>query len=90
MDLDQYKKLQQETEQYRNSIENIEAGKIALDRQYVKKLQEALALETDCIKKDIEIQKLKKEIESLNVRWASIRSDQAEKEISELAAESCS
>ena len=65
MNSEESKKLQQETEVYRNNIEHINAEKMAIDKQYVKKLQECILLETNLIKYENEINKLKKRIDDL-------------------------
>lgn len=83
-----YKQMQDNTEAYRKTLENVSAERIAIDKQYVKKLQEALQLETDNVKKDQEIQKLKTEIESLKSEVSSLKAKQVEKEIAELVPES--
>jgi len=54
-----------EIKSYKDQVENLSVEKLALDRQYIKKLQECVQLEANCIKYEIEIGKLKAEVNSL-------------------------
>lgn len=84
MDQEEYKKLQAETESYRSTLENVNFEKVALDRQYVKKLQEALQLEAEGLKKDSEIQKLKQEVDLLKNEIADLKAKSVVAEIGEI------
>lgn len=54
-----------EIKSYKDQIENLSIERLALDRQYGKKVHECYQLEANCIKYEIEIGKLKAEVNSL-------------------------
>jgi chromosome segregation ATPase len=65
--------MNDEIKSYKDQLENLGTEKLALDRQYVKKLQECVQLEANCIKYEIEIGKLKVEIQSLKTTNESLQ-----------------
>lgn len=84
MDLEEYKKLQQETELYRNNFANVNAEKIVIDKRYVQELQRSVLIETESLKKDAEIEKLKVEVENLKSEISILKAKSVEKEIAVL------
>ncbi len=83
-----YRQMQEQTEIYRNNAASVNVEKIALNNQWQRKLQEAFQLEMECVKKDIEIQKLRNELQILKTEIAGLKAKKVETEITDIIDQS--
>ena len=70
----EYKRMKEENQVFRSHVECVNIEKMAITNQLNKKINELIEIEKECVKRDIEIQKLKNEIEKLKSDISSLRS----------------
>lgn len=61
---------QKEAENYKNELELVGAEKIALDQMLVESLKSCINIRRDLVKANIEIERLKKEVDALKQHQA--------------------